>query len=74
MSVFPIERYRLILRHELVTDKNGEIKVHEIDEPIVTEYCVDRRFNLSSAIVVNEMLAMLKEYMLKNLPGGKQES
>jgi len=66
MSLYPIERYRLILRHELVAEKDGKLEVREIDEPIATEYCVDRRFGHSS-IIVNEMLERLKDSVLRLL-------
>ena len=59
------ERYRLTLTHEMVSTKGG---VHLIEDPIVTEYVVDRRaMPCGGSIVINDMLHRLREFMLKEL-------
>ena len=59
------ERYRLILTHDMVSTESG---AHPIEDPIVTEYVVDRRaMPYGESIVVNEMLYRLKAFMLKEL-------
>ena len=59
------ERYRLTLTHEMVSTEG---RVHPIEDPIVTEYVVDRRtMPCGESIVVNEMLYRLREFMLKEL-------
>ncbi len=59
------ERYRLTLTHDMVSTKGS---VHPIEDPIVTEYVVDRRtMPYGESIVVNEMLYRLREFMLKEL-------
>ena len=47
MSDIKFERYRLVLHHEFV---DGE-EIHEIEKPIVNQYCVDGRYGGSLIIV-----------------------
>lgn len=56
------ERYRLVLYHEMIIDD----KNISLDEPIVTEYVVNKSYGTIS-IVINEMFERLKNYMLKCL-------
>lgn len=59
------ERYRLTLTHDMVSAKGGACR---IDDPIVTEYVVDRRtMSYGEGIVVNEMLNRLRAVMLREL-------
>ena len=63
------EKYRLILKHEMLnygknTDKD---EVFELEPPICVSYLVDRTFSPPTAIIVNEMLEKLKHEMLKQI-------
>ena len=57
------ERYRLILRHELV---DGDA-VTPLDLPVMAEYCVvygQRKEDKGALILINDMLAKLTHYIL----------
>ena len=56
------ERYRLVLYHEMIIDD----KNISLDEPVVTEYIVDKSYGVTS-IVINEMIERLKNYILQRL-------
>ena len=60
MSDIKFERYKLVLRHDFV---DGE-DVHEIEKPIVVQYCFDRSNGMSGAYIINEMIEKLRVYML----------
>lgn len=59
MSDIKFERYKLVLRHDFV---DGE-DVHEIEKPLVIQYCVDRSYG-GGSIIVNEMIEKLRYHML----------
>lgn len=59
MSNIKLERYTLVLRHDFV---DGE-DVHEIEKPLVVQYCVGRRYG-GSSIIVNEMIDKLRDAVL----------
>lgn len=59
------ERYRLTLTHEMVSAKGG---THLIEDPIETEYVVDRRMTpYGESILINDMLRRLVESVLWEL-------
>lgn len=73
--MYPIEQYRLVLMHEII-DSDGHR--HQMEEPIICNYCQtsmdmammgERR----SAIVVNEMLRRLSDYVLKQVEEREEE-
>lgn len=63
-----MERYRLVLTHEII-DSNG--CRHQIEEPIICNYYLTSMDiamgGRRSAIIVNEMLRRLSDYMLKQV-------
>ena len=65
MSDIKFERYKLVLRHDFV---DGE-DVHEIEKPLVIQYCVDRRYR-GGAIIVNEMIEKLRDAVLNAAEDG----
>ena len=66
--MYPMERYRTVLTHEII-DSDGSR--HQIEEPIVCNYCLTRMDiamgGRRGAVVVNEMLERLSEYLLKQV-------
>ena len=63
-----MEQYRLVLTHEII-DSNGQR--HQLEEPIICNYCPTSMDMVMggrrSAIIVNEMLRRLSDYMLKQV-------
>ena len=55
------EVYSLVLYHQFIT-KDG--KTINIEEPIVTKYVMDRKYNCGTAVVINEMVRKLGEYII----------
>ena len=55
------EIYSLVLYHQFVT-KDG--KTINIEEPIVTKYVMDRKYNCGTAVVINEMIKKLGDYII----------
>ena len=60
-SDFPIERYRLTLRHDMISG----LDTVEIDQPFVAEYCMTRGRVESGACVINELFDRLRHEVLK---------
>ena len=56
----PYEVYRLTLEHYV----DGETPIR-IEEPIVVKMAVDRQY-MPSAVCINQMLDMMREYVLRN--------
>ena len=73
-QVYPMERYRLVLTHEII-DSDGHR--HQIEEPIICNYCptsMDMAMGgRRSAIIVNEMLRRISDYMLKQVEEREEE-
>lgn len=60
-----LERYRLILRHEiLIEGKDGTMKTATIDDPITVQCVIDRKYGTTS-MVINELLERLREHVLR---------
>ena len=59
MSDIKFERYKLVLHHDFV---DGE-DVHEIEKPIVIQYCFDRMYG-GNAIIINQMIDKLRDVIL----------
>lgn len=57
------EVYSLVLYHQFIT-KDG--KTINIEEPIVTKYVMDRKYNCGTAVVINEMVRKLGEYIISH--------
>ena len=57
---FPLERYRLILRHDMIA---GADKI-EIDPPFVVEYCSPRGAGPSGPVLINGILDRMKDEVL----------
>ena len=70
-----MEQYRLVLTHEII-DANG--CRHQIEAPIICNFSLTRMDiammgERRSAIVVNEMLRRLSDYMLKQVEEREEE-
>ena len=55
----PFERYRIILRHELIDDQ-GE--AYKIDDPLSVDYMMLRgeKYGMPMPLLINEMMDKLK--------------
>lgn len=63
----PIERYRIVLKHEYV---GNEGKPYQIEEPLCIEYMVPHSDYLPpSTVLINEMMDRLKTAMLDRVKG-----
>lgn len=64
-----VERYRLILAHEYIDEKNV---VHKLEEPICTDYSiVSGESSPPKSVIINEMLERLRRFILDSM---KQEA
>ncbi len=59
---FPIERYRLTLRHDMISG----LDVIRIDQPFAVEYCMPRGIIESGPYVVNELLNRMHSEVLNH--------
>ena len=59
---FPIERYRLTLRHDMISGPD----VIRIDPPFAVEYCMPRGNVESGPYVVNELLNRMHSEVLNH--------
>lgn len=66
------ERYRLILTHEYI-DKKGV--AHKLEDPICTDYSIMLDgINPPPAVIMNEMLERLRQFMLNSVEPPKEET
>ena len=61
-DAYPIERYRLTLRHDMVSGPD----VIRIDPPFTVEYCMPRGRTESGPYVVNELLDRMHSEVLNH--------
>ena len=66
------ERYRLILKHEIIGNDGYTL---DIEEPIVAEMLIQLGDMIDpySIIVVNELLDKLRDYILRKRNGGAND-
>lgn len=62
------EVFTVTLKHSIIYGKEE----HEIEDPIIVKYLIDRTFRGGSSIVINEMMDKLKhELLMKYKNSGK---
>lgn len=59
----PIERYRIILRHEILT----EDEIISMGPPHVVEYCAPRGHIFREPVIIGEMMDLFKDALLLKL-------
>ena len=57
----PIERYRIVLRHEMLVGDN----VLSLGKPIVIECCAPKDSMINGSLIINEMMDRLKDGLLR---------
>lgn len=62
-NCFPIERYRLTLRHDMISGPD----VIRIDPPFAVEYCMPRGKTDAGACVVNELLEKMRHEVMEHM-------
>ena len=62
-TLFPLERYRLVLYHEFI-DCDGE--THKLNKPITIQQVIEHgtRLMYGENVIINKMMDDLKEYLL----------
>lgn len=58
----PIERYRIVLRHEMIT---GDDEVIPIGKPVAIECCVPHDPMFNGSLIINDMMDRLKDGLLQ---------
>lgn len=60
------ERYRLILRHDMV-DEGGE-KIYQIEEPLIMQYTIcknDKYYSPCKGVLLNQLMDWFKQEILR---------
>lgn len=65
---FPLERYRLTLRHDMISGPD----VIRIDQPFVVEYCMPRGICAGGPLLINEMLERMRSEVLNHYAKEKE--
>ena len=58
------ERYRLVLSHDMIYEDGSKV---ELERPITAQYVFDRRDSVPQAVVVNELIRRLEEFVMKEI-------
>lgn len=62
-DMIPVERYRIILKHELV-EASDRMPI-EIEQPMVIQYVVPFQSGVQRTILINNMMDQLKDQLLR---------